>query len=161
LEGLVFGAAVADDMARPDRLEADEASRVIDFLQSRGLSRTRTNPSARSTTESSSSSSSAAEQVLRQVRQVMWEGVGVTRTTNGLSAAAQSLEELQIQAAHYHKMAPSRTTAAARDAATSGNAVANAAYANPHSAGAHFINNDDVDADSDQEEVMQAVAAGN
>jgi L-aspartate oxidase len=165
LEGLVFGAAVADDMARPDRLEADEAGRVIDFLQSHGLSRPTNHRSANSTTESSSSSSSAAaEQVLRQVRQVMWEGVGVTRTTHGLSVAAQSLEELQIQAAHYHKMAPSRATAAARDAATSGYAVASAAYANPRSAGAHFINDDNAvidDTDSDQEEVMQAVAVGN
>ncbi len=112
LEGLVFGARVADDVGvaiasggnRPTATFVVESSRpALDLGQ--------------------------GAQVEREVRSLLWERVGLVRTAHGLQTALRELRRLAVS---------TRAGDRARDLVTLGLLTATAALARSESRGAHF-----------------------
>lgn len=128
LEGLVFGASVADYCGNEGRDLYDQAKILVETEQF---------SDKRRGSSSNASAIPAAEEVLRNLRSTMWDNVGVVRNTTGLLTAMDDLEDIRNVASDLFEKAPSKETAAVRDAATAGKAVAEAAFANNKSAGAH------------------------
>ena len=157
LEGLVFGASVADCVASATGKELQERATVSleqnkDFLDNWQYSSRRTTSL---TPMHIQNAGHRAMQLLRELRRTMWDYVGVVRTPNGLTSAVEDLEDIQKEANHLHATWSTLETAAVRDAAGSGLAVARAALANPHSAGAHCLV-PDAEVESDDEEIAAA-----
>lgn len=152
LEALVYGASVADfvgsDMGR--ELHSKSAERVSNLANAGDLG-------IGGTGENTEMTVMRATQLLGQVRRVMWDNVGLVRTTSGLASAIDSLNEIQEEAVELHDSSPLMETIGLRDAACSGQAVAQAAITNKVSAGAHYLNDAEEYSDSDDEE--SAVAA--
>lgn len=94
-----------------------------------------------------------AENLLGQIKKTMWDGVGVVRTPNGVAAALESLIDMKGEANELYQLCPTYETAAVRDAAVAGEAVAGAALSNRVSRGAHTIllEEDQFEDDSDDE----------
>jgi L-aspartate oxidase len=154
LEGLVFGASVADYIGSSDgkALRGDAGEKLEAFV--------RNNPTFRSVSLEPTHIENAAHramQKLRRLRRTMWDNVGVVRTSRGLETALEDLKEIRAEATKLHRMNPTLETSGLRDAAYAGLAVAEAAIANKVSAGAHCIVPDAASEDSDEEE--QVVAA--
>jgi L-aspartate oxidase len=147
LEGLVFGASVADHVGNSSdaSTRALEASRAIAAQLAHPNNSANAAPTKHITLQdglvNNNNSNHAAIQLLRQLRRVMWEHVGVTRTVSGLNTATTILGDLQHQAEQLFRTArqPSLELAAVRDATCAGYAVALAAQANRCSTGAHCI----------------------
>jgi len=152
LEGLVYGAAVADYCGSP---EGQDIHEHVQLQLSQSPS-----PTTASTTQASFSSSlgknqhqqdmivSHATTLLQTVRSVMWDHVGVVRTPQGITKALDALESLQQESQHLYESHKCMETVGVRDAAFAGQAVARAALANTQSAGAHFIQLDGADIDT-------------
>jgi len=149
LEGLVWGASVADFVASE---EGQEVSHSLHTLagkntnawpehQSKGV-----NPEAEKNSE-------AASTLLSQLRRTMWDNVGVERTSDSTAFAAETLKEMQEEAEELFQRTPTTATVAVRDAACAGEAVATAANLNKTSAGAHYV----VDA-IEKDEVLSAAS---
>jgi L-aspartate oxidase len=103
-----------------------------------------------------------ANSLLGRIKKTMWDGVGVVRTPNGMTAALEDLIDMKGEANELYRLCPTYETAAVRDAAVAGEAVARAALRNRVSRGAHTIMLDDeeqYDEDSD-DEMGAAQAAG-
>ena len=145
LEGFVFGATVADYVGAEKGIAVvEEAKRIV--KESGRTSQPRRHASAVPMAE--------AETLLKELKTVMWDHVGVVRTPSGLAHAMGELEEMQDQANVLFDQHACRETAGLRDAAVAGHAVAGAALANPTAKGAHFVV-----ADEDEEvEVLESVA---
>ena len=69
----------------------------------------------------------------------MWDNVGVVRTPLGLEKALDEMGSIRQEARQLYSMCPTLETAAVRDAAYAGYAVAEAASHNQTSLGAHYI----------------------
>eukprot|EP00529_Nitzschia_sp_RCC80_P016909 CAMPEP_0113485588 /NCGR_PEP_ID=MMETSP0014_2-20120614/24561_1 /TAXON_ID=2857 /ORGANISM="Nitzschia sp." /LENGTH=673 /DNA_ID=CAMNT_0000379239 /DNA_START=26 /DNA_END=2047 /DNA_ORIENTATION=+ /assembly_acc=CAM_ASM_000159 len=160
LEGLVYGASVADFVGRDeDGKEAQERCREqLDRIFQRD------DPSISLCRESShplepqhiQNTAHRALQLLGQVRRVMWDHVGLVRTPSGLSTAVEALEDIKKEATELHQICPTLESSAVRDAAVAGEAVAAASAANMQSAGAHYIVQDSEDDSDDDEEAIAA-----
>ena len=109
LEGLVFGARVADDVTR--RLEPNGLQVVVDAPVS-----------------TQELTSSDAESLIR-ARAVLWERSGVVRTEHGLQTALNDLERIQESCG---------SSGPAADLVLVGRLVATAALARRESRGAHY-----------------------
>lgn len=156
LEGLVFGASVADCVASHEGQEL--RTRAIESLeQNRQWLGSRPTFQGRTTPTHIENAAHRAMTLLRQLRRTMWDYVGVVRTPDGLSSAVEDLSDIREEADHLHVTWSTLETAAVRDAAGAGLAVAQAALANPTSAGAHCII-PDTEVDSDDEEVAAAAS---
>jgi len=154
LEGLVFGASVADYVGGVEGkdLQSEAHQKLEEFLSN--------NPQFRSVSLEPYHIETAAHRAMKQLhrlRRTMWDNVGVVRTHGGMETAIEDLNEIRAEATRLHRMSPTLETSGLRDAAYAGLAVAEAALANRNSAGAHCIVSDAVADDSDEEE--QAVAA--
>jgi L-aspartate oxidase len=149
LEGLVFGASVADFVGGEMGREVQEAARSrLQNLTSAGTGgRTSLEPNKILT------AAYRAVELLRQVRRVMWDHVGLVRTPSGLSTALEALGEIQAEASELHRICPTLETLGVRDAVCAGEAVAAAAAANSESAGAHYIIPDSEEYSDDEEAV--------
>ena len=135
LEGLVFGASVADYAGTNEgRQQAKEALQMIN-----SLSKATTPDSSTTNPVDTITYNNTAKQLLQQLKRTMWDYVGVTRTESGLNMATTILEDLQGQAEELFQSSPTYQTAAVRDATGAGRAVALAAQANRRSVGAHCI----------------------
>lgn len=161
LEGLVFGAAVADHVGRGHAHHEAAGHAIAEALPATGSAAAHGSSSSNQYRADVGTVPAPQQQrldpsqaVLRDVRRILWDGVGVCRNERGLLAAVSALEECQESAAHYHNMAPSTATAAARDASTTGLAVAQAALSNPQSAGAHYV----YEEEEEDEEVLVAAS---
>jgi len=99
-----------------------------------------------------------AGDLLSLIKKTMWDGVGVVRTPNGIATALECLVDMKGEANELYQLCPTYETAAVRDAAVAGEAVARAALSNRVSRGAHTIllEEDDNEEDSDYEMVVQA-----
>jgi L-aspartate oxidase len=152
LEALVYGASVADfvgsDMGR------ELHSKSTERLSNRTNSGFDLNVGA--TAENPETTVLRATELLSQVRRVMWDNVGLVRTTSGLAGAIDCLNELQEEAVELHETSPMMETIGLRDAACSGQAVAQAAIANKVSAGGHYLNNAEEYSDDDEEAAVAA-----
>ena len=103
-----------------------------------------------------------ADSLLGRIKKTMWDGVGVVRTPSGMAAALEDLIDMKGEANELYRLCPTYETAAVRDAAVAGEAVARAALRNRVSRGAHTIMLDEEDQygeDSD-DEIVAAQAAG-
>jgi L-aspartate oxidase len=151
LEGLVFGSSVADFVGSEDGRQLQ--SQAKEKLDSIALDEAR----LMSSLEPASIENTAHRSVelLRQVRRVMWDHVGVVRTPSGLTTAMEALGDISAEARELHQLCPTVETTGVRDAAFAGEAVASACFANRQSAGAHFVLPDSED-DSDYEEAVAA-----
>lgn len=156
LEGLVYGASVADYIGSSEgkEMRGEAGERLEAFL--------RNNPTFRSVSLEPMNIENAAHramQKLKRLRRTMWDNVGVVRNTRGLETALEELNEIRAQATKLHRMSPTLETSGLRDAAYSGLAVAEAALANRESAGAHCLVTEPSGSESDSDEEEQAVAA--
>lgn len=150
LEGLVFGASVADFIG-----SSEQGKELSSVIQSRLESNDRRYTTWHSSLEPIQIENAAyrAVELLRQVRRVMWDHVGLVRTPSGLSTALEALSDIQDEAMELHQLCPTLETAGVRDAACAGKAVAAASAANPESAGAHYVVPDPEEYSDDEEEV--------
>lgn len=182
LEGLVYGAAVAEHVGSSEESEyiSNKIRRIVDsptlnrlgedeaWWKSRA-ERYYVNGEAKATRL-------AAMELLAKLRRIMWNHVGLVRTPLGLQKAIDGLEAIRGEATYMFAQCPTVETAGLRDAAHAGKAVAQAAHANRVSAGTHYIVEDnmadianshygnDVDSDEsssdDDEEVVVMAAYG-
>jgi L-aspartate oxidase len=163
LEGLVFGASVADFLGSDEgRSIASDTSNLL-LQQQRNTyydhKRGRYDPQNSTIVPPHhqephhiENTSHRAMKLLTLLRKVMWDYVGVVRTPSGLEAASELLQDIQAQSEILHQQCPTLETAAVRDAATAGYAVAQAAKANPNSIGAHCIIEDVLEEESEEED---------
>jgi L-aspartate oxidase len=140
LEGLVFGASVADYVGTTTTIQSkNEASQIIANLQSTTVSSdiaTATKSSGKNVQQDKIT----ANHLLQQLKRVMWDHVGVVRTVSGLNTAIHIISELQQQADDlFHYGTKCVDVVAVRDATYAGHAVAVAAQSNHRSIGAHCI----------------------
>jgi L-aspartate oxidase len=157
LEGLVFGASVADHVgSEKGRSRSLAAADAISTMHQSTPSSPNANDMSGKQAESVSS---AAQRLLRRVRRVMWDNVGVTRTESGLTRAVGELYSLRDEANELFAATATMETAAARDATCAGYEVARAALANPRSVGAHCIVKEaEQDSDDEADGMAMAVA---
>ena len=80
-----------------------------------------------------------ATNLLADIKSTMWNGVGVIRTPSGILVALERLVDMKEEAEELYNACPAFETAAVRDAAYAGEAVARAALNNRVSRGAHTI----------------------
>jgi L-aspartate oxidase len=150
LEGLVFGASVADTVG------SDEGREMHAQIQQRLESMNSKNLRRRYSLEPMHIENAAhrAIQLLRQVRRVMWDHVGVVRTPSGLSTALDALSDIREEAGMLYQVCPTLETSGVRDAAYAGEAVAKACCSNLESAGAHYVVPDSEEYSDDEPEVV-------
>jgi L-aspartate oxidase len=150
LEGLVFGAAVADFVGSEAGAQVRE--QAVQAL-SNSTSTSSTRPTLSLEPVHIENAHHRAMQLLRDLRRTMWDYVGVVRTPSGLETAVEEVSGIRQEMEHLHATFPTLETAAVRDAACAGQAVASAALSNRTSAGAHYMVGD---AESDSDDDMMA-----
>jgi len=148
LEGLVFGASVADYVGGRNSDEETELARqaisqLLSFSSSQKILSERKEMDIHSNI--SKSNANAAAWLLGKLRQTMWDNVGVVRTPNGTNAAVRILSEIKEEACELFHESINTETIGLRDAAFAGEAVALAANVNRVSAGAHYVTEDKVE----------------
>jgi L-aspartate oxidase len=149
LEGLVYGASVADFVGSEACEELHEESRqrlakvsFVDIGYKASLEPIHIENTAH-----------RAMQLLKQVRRVMWDHVGLVRTPSGLMTAVEALSDIRGEATELNQICPTLETTAVRDAACAGLAVATAAASNVQSAGGHYIVTDSEEYSDDEDAV--------
>ena len=164
LEGLVFGASVADFVGSDngEQLRTLSASRRLTSgnLTVDGYHQ---GPASKRTMSSSFSleplhienAAHRAMYLLQTLRRNMWDYVGVVRTPGGLQTALEELHDIRAEAEHLHTTWSTLETTAVRDAAHAAYAVAAAASNNHSSAGAHCIV-PDTEVEPDEDVVLAA-----
>ena len=80
-----------------------------------------------------------ASDLLKKLKRIMWDHVGVVRTPVGLTHALSEIALIKEEACDLYEKSVCTETVGIRDAAFAGEAVANSALANRVSAGAHCI----------------------
>jgi L-aspartate oxidase len=145
LEGLVYGAAVADYVGKKS-VSLLEMSREQQHIH--GTMNTEIQEDYKRRQQQQQSSNDAiverAQDLLHHLKRVMWDHVGVVRTPEGLSKAATELSYIREEAYDLFDSQPCMQTSALRDAVIAGQAVTTAALSNRVSAGAHCIVLDEV-----------------
>mmetsp|Transcript_6380 Transcript_6380/g.14449 ORF Transcript_6380/g.14449 Transcript_6380/m.14449 type:complete len:372 (+) Transcript_6380:184-1299(+) len=141
LEGLVFGASVADYCGGEDGKAVASYARAL--IETGHFSSQRRPINADPNDETCS--------LLSRLKRTMWDHVGVVRTPSGLAFALDELEQIRMRAFDLFDMSPSRETAGLRDASCAGSAVAQAASSNTVSGGAHCVLDDDSEDEYDSE----------
>ena len=180
LEGLVYGAAVADHVGVDDegKETSDLARGALDLHVARSSGR-RSGPedplgdtmewySRKVVNGEALRRISAASALLQRLKGIMWDDVGLIRTPSGLSRAVSKVAEMGREADHLFVQVPCAETAGLRDACRAGEEVARAALANRVSRGAHTIILDGVgegieetaarEEDEEEEQLMGAAA---
>jgi L-aspartate oxidase len=158
LEGLVFGASVADFVGSEEGRDVrNETAQLLESVNSGTGFKNNVSNMASLEPVHIENAAHRAMQLLGELRRIMWDNVGVVRTPSGLKSALEELNEIREEAIDLHATYPTLETAAVRDAAYSGHAVADAALTNRTSVGAHCIV---PDAESDSDEDEPAAAAG-
>jgi L-aspartate oxidase len=148
LEGLVFGAAVADFVASNAGMRIHAESKTILKAYPNGISALeKTVPL---------SVDEEATCLLQNLKNLMWDEVGVVRTSSGLTHAMEQLDKIRDEAVDLYYRNRTRESAGLRDAVIAGHAVAKAAKSNPDAKGAHFLTDDEF---LDEEEVRQSIAS--
>jgi len=93
---------------------------------------------------------------LAALKRVMWDNVGIVRTTPLLTAAVSTLTASVASAAKLYERSVCLETIMLRDASTAGLGVAKAALANEVSQGTHYL---EEEAEAEAEEEAEAEAA--
>lgn len=143
LEGLVYGGAAGDFVGRPE-----QGGLVHEILKETLHRSSETRDQIREWQDGKSLKKNSAEaengkegskELLKKVRRIMWDHVGVVRTPIGLTHAMSKLAEIKEEASDLMRKNPCVETVGIRDAAYAGESVTQAALANRVSAGAHCI----------------------
>ena len=156
LEGLVFGASVADFIGGSERgreLQGISRQRLESTTTTTDFT---TNGLPSVDAKKKEGVTNRAVQLLGQVRRIMWNHVGLIRTPSGLTTAVEALSDIQAEATELHELCPSLETSGARDAACAGEGVAIASVANTQSAGTHYMVPDSEEYSDDEEEAVAA-----
>lgn len=156
LEGLVFGASVADFIGDSERgRELHEVSRQrLDKTTATTTSNIDQNNTPPLDAKKKENVTNRAVQLLGQVRRIMWNHVGLVRTPSGLSTAVEALSDIQAEATELHQICPSLETSGVRDAACAGEGVAIASAANSQSAGTHYVVPDSEEYSDDEDDAV-------
>eukprot|EP00560_Eucampia_antarctica_P008339 CAMPEP_0197825016 /NCGR_PEP_ID=MMETSP1437-20131217/2164_1 /TAXON_ID=49252 ORGANISM="Eucampia antarctica, Strain CCMP1452" /NCGR_SAMPLE_ID=MMETSP1437 /ASSEMBLY_ACC=CAM_ASM_001096 /LENGTH=632 /DNA_ID=CAMNT_0043424849 /DNA_START=263 /DNA_END=2161 /DNA_ORIENTATION=+ len=160
LEGLVYGATVADYIGKNQSQLLDTSRQLVASQNQQINGETTTEIQEDYKRRQSSSNHSTknnvaeerAQDLLQHLRRVMWDHVGVVRTPNGLSEAATELSSIREEAYDLFDSKLCMETSALRDATIAGQAVTDAALSNRVSAGAHCIVLDEVDTTSSHDD---------
>lgn len=141
LEGLVYGGAVGDFVGGEEQgglvhemlteelhASGKKIQRMNEILQKKNDYK-----------QENANVKDGARDLLKRLRRIMWDHVGVVRTPIGLTHAAMKISEIKEEALHLFDLNVCAETAGIRDAVTSSEQVANAAISNHVSAGAHCI----------------------
>jgi L-aspartate oxidase len=138
LEGLVFGATVADFVGgtRDGHESWERATLCLDTINYHDRIGGELNVAK---LQNQDVIRERVITLLDKLKQTMWDNVGVVRTVQGLHDATITLGQIKDEALHLFEKCPTVETAALRDAAFAGEAVALSASANKVSAGAHCI----------------------
>ena len=182
LEGLVYGASVGemvagvvsndtDDMALEGREKVMESMHhARHAIEQRLVMEESSSSSTASTFAADERISQEAVAILTQLKSLMWDNVGVVRTSSKLEHAVSELTAIRDQAdLLWEKDGAGWEVVALRDAAHSGLAVADAALANRVSGGAHYVVLDEdkeeegsgankEDSDDDEDDILVARA---
>jgi len=157
LEGLVYGAAVADFVGSDE--QGSDVHEVLKEALSSGKENSNGNRPELSTVDLSADTTirnmEHASTLMTNLRRIMWDNVGVVRTPTSLGQAVVALAEIREEACDLVNKSPTLETVGIRDAAYSGEAVAKAALANKVSAGAHCIILDEPDISQNVEEIYE------
>ncbi len=153
LEGLVFGASVADFIGEQGGALRDMAMTRLEQQSSTALP---FENQQQYDAKQQQAVANRAFQLLGQVRRVMWDHVGLVRTPAGLATAIEALGEIQEEANELHEIRPSLETAGVRDASCAGEGVALASAANHQSAGTHYIVPNPEEYSDDEDEAIAA-----
>jgi aspartate oxidase len=97
-----------------------------------------------------------ASELLKKVKRIMWDHVGVVRTPIGLTHAANEIAEIKEEACDLFEKYACVETVGIRDASFAGQAVTQSALANRVSAGAHCIVLEGPDGDKVEEELCSS-----
>jgi L-aspartate oxidase len=180
LEGLVFGSSVGEIVAgagvsigtEEEVMDAvHEARCAIEIQLARGAE-----VGLNIAKDKDINASGEANAILTELKSLMWDNVGVVRDSEKLSIAVSDLTAIREQADLLWKDSVARNNVceeivALRDAAYAGLAVAESAFANQVSGGAHYVapkesidmvsddESSDEGSDEDEEEVMVAAVA--
>lgn len=149
LEGLVFGGSVADFVGSEEGQYLQEESRN----SLKGIGGTISRAGGSLEPHDVEMAAHRASELLVELRRVMWDHVGLVRTSSGLSTALEALEEIREEAFHLYHMCPTLETTALRDAVCAGEEVTQASASNSQSAGAHYIISDLEEYSDDEEQV--------
>jgi len=155
LEGLVYGATVADYIGSNQSDLLGMSKQIIGSqtrqLNGDGTTEIQEEYKRRQASSNNSPKHNVVEErsqdLLRHLRRIMWDYVGVVRTPNGLSKAAIELSSIREEAYNLFDAKPCMETSALRDATIAGQAVTGAAISNRVSAGAHYIVLDEGDSE--------------
>jgi len=148
LEGLVFGASVADYVGLKSERETALARDAISQLLSLKTSNT-----LKMNSPHAHSNSKAASFLLQILRQTMWDKVGVVRTHNEIENAHQIISTIVEESNELFEEVITPETAGLRDAAFAAREVAVAALINPVSKGAHYRVPDESDDEQDEQQL--------
>jgi len=158
LEGLVYGAAVADFVGMNE--QGREVHEVLKEALSSGKENSNGNGPELSTVDMNSEATirnaEGATALMTNLRRIMWDSVGVVRTPSSLDQAVVDLGKIREEACDLFNNSPTLETAGIRDAAYSGEAVAKAALANKVSAGAHCVILDGAEVSQNVEEMSES-----
>jgi len=155
LEGLVFGASVADFIGGSDEGGALREMASLQLERNSVASPDQGSPRAHDAKQKENVGKRAV-QLLGQVRRIMWDHVGLVRNPSGLSTAIEALGDIQAEAEELHEICPSLETSGVRDAACAGEGVALASAANHQSAGTHYIVPNPEEYSDDEDEAIAA-----
>lgn len=142
LEGLVYGGAIGDFLGTREqggmvheqlREELNTSSTLRDSINV-GQSVT-----GSVSVEEAARTKQGAQELLKKLKRIMWDHVGVVRTPIGLTHAKHKLSEIKEEADDLFEKHACAETVGIRDAAFAGEEVTKAALANRVSAGAHCI----------------------
>lgn len=145
LEGLVYGGAIGDYVGRPEqggfvhehlKEMLNNSSAIQGPMEE--INKWQEGKSLKNSAASTTSKEGATE-LLKKLRRIMWDHVGVVRTPLGLTHADRKISEIKEEACDMFEKNACLETLGIRDAAHAGEAVTRAALANRVSAGAHCI----------------------
>jgi L-aspartate oxidase len=96
-----------------------------------------------------------ASTLLRQLKSVMWDNVGVVRSKSGLEEACSTILDIQKEAEELyyqqHRLTTTLESIMIRDASYAGLAVATSAIQNSQSRGSHYLAEESCETDDEQQ----------
>lgn len=160
LEGLVWGVAIADNLAalRREGKDARLASLAenlplapISHSQQDGRWKKEKLPPA---------DLQQVEAYMAEIRRTLWEHVGVVRRPDGLAYASGALRKLEETVhAYYASTQLCKETVSLRNAVETARLIARAAARNEESIGTHYVEADQPEEQVNEEEPMEAMGA--
>jgi Aspartate oxidase len=155
LEGLVFGGSIADYLGRPEQggLVREVIREYLNDTQyaTEKISDWRSKNKSKDIMNSSGIYKERASDLLKKLKRIMWDHVGVVRTPIGLTHAANEIAEIKEEACDLFEKYACLETVGIRDASFAGEVVAQAALTNRVSAGAHCVVLEGPDSDKVEE----------